>query len=565
MKFMRDESAEKLRGGYYTDPDIAAYLIRWVREIKPTRVLEPSCGDGIFIRELLRNADPTSAPEITGFEIDRVEAAKARIELGKGLGRVNDADFLGWVIKNLDSGCNFDAVVGNPPYIRYQYLSPESQERAERIIRAHSLRFTKHTNAWVPFIVAAIAKLRPGGRLAMVVPSELLSVIHAETARTFLLRECSRVQIIDPEELWFEGALQGVVLLLAEKHSQPKGRRNPGTLGIARVQGRAFLEHSPASLFDAVSFVSSDEIPSKWTFALLSASERRLLERLRHNSNVHRFTEIASVAVGIVTGANKFFLVPDDTVAEFDLSTYAHPMFGRSEHVSGVVYDEAEHFANRARGLPANFIWFTAEHVSMLGRGAKRYIALGEAQALHTRFKCRVREPWYAVPSVFASPIGMLKRSHEFPRLILNEIDAFTTDTAYRVFPKSHSTQTLVSCFINSLTALSAELEGRHYGGGVLELVPSEINRLLVPLVSLGRTHLDELDQLVRIGASTEQLFIKQDIAVLGAIGVASSDIEDLQSAAWRLRRRRHRTPEELVDASVAEDEWLPEDVMSVG
>jgi len=35
------------------------------------------------------------------------------------------------------------------------------------------------------------------------------------------------------------------------------------------------------------------------------------------------------------------------------------------------------------------------------------------------------------------------------------------------------------------LTALSAELEGRHYGGGVLELVPSEIERLLVPLCKI--------------------------------------------------------------------------------
>ncbi len=38
--------------------------------------------------------------------------------------------------------------------------------------------------------------------------------------------------------------------------------------------------------------------------------------------------------------------------------------------------------------------------------------------------------------------------------------------------------------FLNGLTALTAELEGRHYGGGVLELVPSEIEKLLVPVPS---------------------------------------------------------------------------------
>ena len=30
MNFMRNETAEKLRGGYYTPPDLALFLARWV-------------------------------------------------------------------------------------------------------------------------------------------------------------------------------------------------------------------------------------------------------------------------------------------------------------------------------------------------------------------------------------------------------------------------------------------------------------------------------------------------------------------------------------------------------
>lgn len=544
MKFMQDESAEKLRGGYYTHAEIAAFLTRWVLEIDPARVLEPSCGDGVFVSEIVRGRGRNQAPQIKAFEIVAEEAAKARawIKQGNTSDEVLNADVLAWFVQNINATPQFDGVVGNPPYIRYQYLSATAQEQSERIIRSQSLRFTRHTNAWVPFVVAALSALRPGGRLAMVVPSELLSVIHADSARTALLRQCSRVFVIDPEEIWFEETLQGVVLLLAEKHGSARSARKRSELGIARVSGRAFLSESAASLMRTTTFVDSAEVPSKWTYALLTQSERATLRSVEALTAVHRFDEIADVAVGIVTGANKFFLVSDEVVDEFDLSAFAHPMFGRSEHVAGVIYDTDSHRRNRDNGYPSNFIWLKATDLSALPAGARRYIERGEAQALHTRFKCRVRTPWYTVPSVFTAPIGMLKRSHEFPRLILNEMGAFTTDTAYRVSPKNVSAASLVGSFVNSLTALSAELEGRHYGGGVLELVPSEINRLTVPVAPLDRGSLVELDKKFRCGIGTEELFEAQDRAVLGSVGLTRAEIQDVHAAAIRMRQRRLRS-----------------------
>jgi hypothetical protein len=113
----------------------------------------------------------------------------------------------------------------------------------------------------------------------------------------------------------------------------------------------------------------------------------------------------------------------------------------------------------------------------------QRYLRSGEEQGLPKRYKCRVREPWFRVPSVHATPVAMLKRAHHFPRLVLNKAQVFTTDTAYRIQPKQVTAASLVYSFLNSLTSLSAELEGRHYGGGVLELVPSEIERLILPVV----------------------------------------------------------------------------------
>ena len=51
----------------------------------------------------------------------------------------------------------------------------------------------------------------------MVVPVEILHVLHAKALRDFLLARCSKILILDPAEIWFKKTLQGVVLLLAER------------------------------------------------------------------------------------------------------------------------------------------------------------------------------------------------------------------------------------------------------------------------------------------------------------------------------------------------------------
>jgi hypothetical protein len=210
--------------------------------------------------------------------------------------------------------------------------------------------------------------------------------------------------------------------------------------------------------------------------------------------------------------------------------------------VDGVIYDKRCHRRNQEHGLPANFLWFRDRPLSALTASARRYIQSGEAQGLHRRYKCRIRTPWYNVPSVYAAPVAMLKRSHHFPRLILNSAKALTTDTAYRILPQKGRASDLVFGFVNSLTALSAELEGRHYGGGVLELVPSEIERLLVPSVRHSVDDLRDLDRRIHSRAAAEDLLAGQDRILLEPLGIRRSDCEAILAAWLRLRARRQRT-----------------------
>lgn len=545
---MEDQTPQKLRGGYYTPVDLASFLSRWVSDLSPDKILEPSCGDGAFFQAMADVGGFQNA-SITGFELNDDEAGKAtrRVkELNLRHADIRSEDFLGWAIENMaNDGARFDAVVGNPPFVRYQFLPPEFQTRAAKIFDELGLKFTKHTNAWVSFILASMSLLRPGGRLAMIVPAEIIHVTHAQSLRSYLGEECRRLVIIDPEELWFDGTLQGAVILMAEKRTSPC-QKGEG-LGMVPVRGREFLRRAPSEVFAEPQSINGKTVAGKWTRALLDLETRYLFDELELHTEVHRFNDIARVAVGIVTGANKFFLVPDATVEDYELSEYAHPMFGRSEHCPGVIYDERQHAANAKKGSPTNFLWFDDISKKMSKRN-RQYIESGEAEKLHKRYKCRIRAPWYTVPSVYSTEVGMLKRCHDTPRLILNKIGAYTTDTAYRIRTRDGEGERLVGCFINPLTALSAELEGRHYGGGVLELIPSEIQRLLIPLPPMVSLDLEALDTSIR-NRPTHETLERQGRVVLGALGISKASQNSALEGWYKLRNRRHRTSTEAVEA----------------
>lgn len=541
MKFKEDQTDTKLRGGYYTDEDIATFLLKWGLSGEGDRLLEPGCGNGNFLAALKRvNSDDLSRVE--AYEIDGSEASVAR-ERASSLNGVQTIvhvdDYIKRSALNLQSPRRFDAVVGNPPFVRYQYLDDDTQKYAKSIFEYYDLDFTRHTNLWVPFVVSALGQLKEGGRFGMVLPSELLHVRHAGSLRDHLIEQCARLLIVDPKAIWFEETLQGAILLLAEKKRPDEASKG---VSIVKTEDKEFVQNTPTSYFDDSNFVNGDHLDQNWMRALLTADERSALLSAQERREVHRFNEIAEVSVGIVTGANNFFLVPDETVDEYNLEDWSHPMFGRSKHVPGIIYDKKVHKNNKEKGYPSNLVWFkNVDKKENLPEGPRDYIKKGEKKELNDRYKCRIRDPWFEVPSIYSTKIGMLKRCHHFPRLIYNKMEAFTTDTAYRITSDSFPPQSLAFTFVNSLTALSAEIEGRHYGGGVLELVPSEIQRLLIPKPVGEEKDVYQLDDMVREDKKGAPLLKAQDEKILGGIGLSEEKIDALHSGWRRLWNRRQR------------------------
>ena len=96
-----------------------------------------------------------------------------------------------------------DVVVGNPPYIRAHRFKGKDRERALNAgnkplqqLLGQSSKLSQNSNYWAPFLMHACTFLRPSGRLAMVLPTELLTADYAQPIRDFLLKRFRNLSFV---------------------------------------------------------------------------------------------------------------------------------------------------------------------------------------------------------------------------------------------------------------------------------------------------------------------------------------------------------------------------------
>src|SRR3989338_10175751 len=115
MKLINEATKEKLRGGFYTPESIVNFILKWsINGNNNYSILEPSCDDGIFLKQIEENK--FEYDKITAIEIEPEEAKKVKQIKLKNM-KVLNGDFFSFCNKTIE---RFDLVIGNPPYIRYQ-------------------------------------------------------------------------------------------------------------------------------------------------------------------------------------------------------------------------------------------------------------------------------------------------------------------------------------------------------------------------------------------------------------------------------------------------------------
>lgn len=400
---------QKLRGGYYTPKPIADFLAWWAIKSPRDSILEPSCGDGVLVESAIkvlinRGASRQEAVNLVrGIEIEQAERLKALARI-QAMGcrpksaNIHLGDFFTYCKENIAESdllalcdprpkASFDVIIGNPPFIRYQHFQEEHRQPAFEIMQCAGLSPNRLTNSWVPFVVAASSLLSEQGRLALVIPAELLQVNYAAELRRFLSDYFRQITLITFQKLVFDGIQQEIVLVLAERSGN--GVSGIRTVELGGVDDLADYEHTDFIHRELKPMNHSTE---KWTQYFLSKKEIGFLRELRTHSNLTESGKVIDVDVGIVTGQNDFFVLRDARAKELSLKKFTRRLVSRSGHLKGAVFSNADWQTNAEQDLPALLLDLPDKELSELPEAVQQYVAFGQSAGFNDSFKCRIRK-----------------------------------------------------------------------------------------------------------------------------------------------------------------------------
>lgn len=537
-------------GAYYTPAPVARALSDWALRRPGERALDPAAGDGVFLAEAARRARELGgcAGDVSGVEMRPEaagEAARRLRALGAEGAAVRVADFLAMAP---DAWPAFDAVLGNPPFVRFQRMERTRRERASAVAAAAGVRLDSMASSWAAFVLHAGAFLRPGGRLALVVPSEIGHARYARPVLEHLRARFSTVTFVLFESALFPSLDQGTVLLLADGRGEPFRGFSAARLGsvAALAQG---LDRVPRVGLDADALVDGT---AKLHHAWLPSAAHALLKGLAGDVDSRRLSAWAGVSIGYVTGHNAFFHLSPARAAALGLAP---------EHLQRSLF--------RGRALPGLRVtdgdWRRGAELGWSGYllaprcaddgAVAAYLAAGVEGAVPERTKVRRRRPWYRVTRTDPPDLVLTAMSGGAPRLAVNAAGAAVCNTlhAVRLRPglPPGSAELLALAALTSLSELSAELEGHALGGGLLKLEPSEALRLVLPLrrpdaggevPTLDPRLLavaDAADRALRAGDAAEARHIADRALLTGGGGMTEADADALAAAAERLRALR--------------------------
>jgi len=168
------------RGQVFTPPAIVERMIALIRN--KGRILEPACGDGVFVTRI-----PPHYPDVVAIEIDPAHCPDGAL----------NADF--FTYPEIEK---FETIIGNPPYVKARdILTTTRRHFSTQLLDGHA-------NLYLHFIEKCVRHLKPGGELIFITPRDFLKATGAARLNTWLFDQGT---ITDYEDLGDARIFEGVV------------------------------------------------------------------------------------------------------------------------------------------------------------------------------------------------------------------------------------------------------------------------------------------------------------------------------------------------------------------
>ncbi len=535
MKILQDK---KSIGSFYTPETLTDFIIKYLakrtKDQSSLNILEPSIGEGQFLKSIIASEFNSAGRVIDfcGVELIAEELNKAK-DLIKNIRNSNfnvsfhNSDFL--CLKNTSL---YSLIIGNPPYVKKNFLTKKQIAKAENIFSQSGISKKSFKNLWAAFLIKCSNLLKPNGILSFVLPLELLQVKFASEIRDFLISNFERTEVFTFDKSFFGTIGQDTILLFCYKKAAFKGQY------YCHVkEHKSLINHN----FKLIKNDSITKFNTKWSHHSLQSSDLEFLHGLE--KHVTQIKDYCYSVPGMVTAANAFFIVAENTAKKYGLEKYLKPIIPRAMFVNGsVVFDEKDYAQLINSGKP-NGVLCLSENDSI--NGDKRlfsYLEKGKNLNINIRYKCRERKKWYVIPNVNQpSDAFFFKRSYHYPKFLKNEAKVYVTDSAYKINMKQgYHINSLIFSFYNSLTLCFSEINGRYYSGGVLELTPKEFKQIPIPYHEINNMEFDNFREKFENKKSISEILDKNDQLILGTtLGLNTKDLIRIQKIREKLLQKR--------------------------
>ncbi|GBU20695.1 hypothetical protein R80B4_00574 [Fibrobacteres bacterium R8-0-B4] len=453
---------QKVTGSFYTDGKVAERVANWAVQKRTDSVLEPSFGEGVFIEKMIFRfkALGNATPNITAVEIQPKVADNFREQFKVKTLNTLTTDFL-----SLYFDSQFDAVVGNPPYVGIKNLPLEQRVNARLVIEKNIVQCPDNGSLWFPFVLHAITAIKPNGRLAFVLPFEITYTRYAYGLWNVLSQNFSNLSICRIYEDFFPGVDVETVLLFADGKG---GKTEYVNYDIYNTISDFFNNKLTSSRRISLSDIVNNKRP--FVNALLTPKQRQLFQQLREVGIIRPIIENCKFKIGYVSADKKYFHPNADIVSLYSLrEENLFPTVLNAKEVNGGTGIGIEVKAGECRSrlyIPRK-----------ITEGDRLYIQSGEAMGVHRHYKCRKRNPWYITPNVEV-PDVILSVFGETPKMVVNSGKYVVSNSLLCGYLKDISRRQLLCRWYNSLTLLSLELNVHSLGGGSFVIIPGEADRL---------------------------------------------------------------------------------------
>ena len=527
-------NSKRLLGAYYTPEELATVLAKWALKFERGTVLDPSFGGCAFLNAatMVLADKGFSEPGRMVFGVDVDSSCLEYVRCNESLVEKNCivSDFLSLTPEEVP-GSPYKAVIGNPPYLRHHWFNGTSRIAGRTAVQKAGVELPETASAWAYFLVHALSFLDKGGRLAFLVPEAILQADYAAVVRELLVASFHQVSLVYVRDRLFEGTDEAVVAVIAS------GYGKQGSIRVESVERTGDL----AAILETSEYNSAAPLLTTEKGRCIDSATVDLLSELGHHDSVKKVSELATVKIGLVTGANGHFIRNRKDLEQLGVPPEAWvKLVSRTRWLKGLDFIEEELQELVDSGATAILVRPGMEHED--SHGVRQWILEGVDAGMHKRYKCAIRDPWFRValqpePDAFATCARMGP-----PLLVLNRAGSQCTNALHVLYwhRKDDTLPSVVAVgFLTSVVSVWSELYGRRYGGGVLKMEPGTLSQVPIPAVRGAEGAFDELSCLFRSGREGDARMLADDLILGTALGLSKKEIKQLQRAGRELMYRR--------------------------